>query len=195
MSILLNRKTASHVLRFFYLCFKQGVIDSYEFGNDIDAKDFYEQKKADWTFGILGEPDDFDWEAFRYKAYWWARRKGMKTMAENYLFRIRTKNYIWCVLPYCMRFYLMGIKEWLNYPNPAGIELFKITANVHWDPNEPVRQITKTDIFSYLHEFEFEYKRFDDYDKSFTSASMSSFVQALFDLTRAYVVKDEEEDI
>lgn len=89
----------------------------------------------------------------------------------------------------------MGIKEWLNYPSPAGIELFKISSNVHWDPNEPVRAITKTDIFSYLHEFEFEYKRWVGDDKPFTSSSMTSFIMALFDLSRKYVVKDEEEDI
>lgn len=195
MSLLLNRTSAPQTVRFFYLCFKQGVLDSYALGSDIDAREFYEQKKEDWTFGILGEPDDFDWQAFRYKAYWWARRNGLKSLAENYLFRIRTQNYLWCILPYAMRFYLMGIKEWLNYPNPVGMELFKRTKNIHWDPNEPTRIITKPDIFSYLHEFEFDYKRFNSDGSSFSLASMSSFIHALYDLTRAYVVRNEEEDI
>lgn len=194
MSLLLNRKSASHVVRFFQLCFKQGVIDAYELGDDLVAKEFYEQKREDWSFGILGEPDDFDWQAFRYKAYWWARKGHMKTLAENYLFRIRTTNYVWCVLPYCMRFYLMGISEWLAYPNPSGIELFKSTPNVHWNPNEQIRNISKADIFSYLHDFEYEYRRFAGDSKRFTANSMSSFVRALFDLTRKYVVRDEDEE-
>lgn len=195
MSILLNRTSAPQVLRFFGVCFKQGVIDAFEFGSDVDTREFYEQKKDDWTFGILGEPDDFDWEAFRYKTYWWARKNHMKALAENYIFKIRHINYLWCFLPYCMRFYLLGIKEWLDYPNPAGLELFKITPNVHWNPNEPVRQITRTDIFSYLHEYEFEYKRYAGDEKLFMANSMASFTQALFELSRKYKVKKDEEDI
>lgn len=194
MSLMLNRTTAPMVLRFFTLCFKQGVIDAYDFGNDLDAKEFYEQKSSEWSFGILGQPDDVDWKAFCYHMYWVARRNGMRTLAESYFFRIRGRNYLWCVLPFCMRFYLMGVKEWLDYPNPAAIEVFKSEQRVHWNKNEPIRNITKPDVFSYLHNFEFEYNRLPDEEKQVSSESMSSFVKALFDLSRKFVIKEDTDD-
>lgn len=195
MSLLLNRTTAPHVLRFFDLCFKQGVIDACAYGNDLDTKEFLEAKEADWSFGTLEQPDDYDWQAFRYWAYWLARRNGMKTLAENYFFRIRSHNYVWCVLPYAMRFYLMGIREWLRYPNPVGIEMFKSQNRIHWDPNEKTKAITKPDIISYLHEFEFQYRRLDIELQPVSETAMSSFIQALFDLSRKYVTGKTEEDI
>jgi len=195
MSLLLNRTTAPQLIRFFDHCFKQGVLDACERGNDIDVKEFLEDKKESWDFGTILEPSDYDWHAFRYWVYWLARKRGMKSLAENYFFRIRVKNYIWCALPYCMRFYLMGIEEWLRYPNPVGIELFKATPRIHWDPNEEVKTITKPDIISYLHEFEFQFKKVPIEQKIISDAAMTGFVQALFDLTRQYVTGSKDEDI
>lgn len=189
---LLNRTTAPQALRFFDACFKQGVIDACELGNDIEAREFLTAKEEDWAFGVLGQPDDYDWKAFRYWAYWLARKTGLSSLSE-YLFKIRGRNYIWCILPYCMRFYLMGVKEWLGYPNPVGIELFKQSHKKHWNPSEG-GAITKTDIFSYLHDFEFQYRRLPDENKPVSNDSMSSFVKALFDLCRKYVASFKEDD-
>ena len=193
---LLTRSTAKTAIRFMYLCFQRGVLDAFEFGNDTDAREFYEQKFADWTFGTLVHPEFSDWRAFRSQLYWWAREYRMKTLAEVYLFRIRNKNYTWCILPYCMRFYLMGVKEWLDYPNPGGIELFKQTGKDHWNPNAPLKAMTRMDIISYLHTFEFDFRYAEDIDLGVSEASMSSFISAVYDLSRKYVTgREQEEDI
>lgn len=195
MSFILNRTTAPHTVRFFWVCFRQGVLDACEYGNDIEAKEFCEEHKQDWTFGTLTKPD-LDWQMYRHQLYWWARQAGQKSLAEGYLFRIRTKNYSWAVLPYCMRFYLMGISEWLKYPNPGAIEVFKSKPMVHWDPSEPATKVTKMDIISYLHDFEYEYLHAADECKAISEASMSSFISALYDLSRKYVTGSaEEEDV
>lgn len=180
-------------LRFFDLCFKQGVIDACDHGDDIDAKAFLLERKEDWSFGLLPIEGPIEWPTFCHELYWVARKHGMKTMAESYLFRIRTKNYIWCLLPYCMRFYLMGVEEWLRYPSPVGIEVFKREKKTHWDPSSPIKKITKPDLFSYLHGFEFEYRKLDPEIAPVSETSMSNFIKALYDLTRPYL-KDERED-
>lgn len=196
MNSLLTRTTAPMAIRFMALCFKRGVIEGSELGNDIDAKEFYDEKSMDWSFGTLLHPEYTDWKAFRSQMYWWAREYRMKTLAESYLFRIRNKNYTWCILPYCMRFYLLGVKEWLDYPNPGRIELFKQSGNVHWDPNAPIKSITRMDIISYLHTFEFDFRRLEQGVLEISEASMSSFIHALYDLSRKYVTgTTEEEDI
>lgn len=190
---LLTRSTAPKVVRFMYLCFQRGVLDACEFGNDLDALEFYKSRSKDWRFGTLAYPDENDWKAFRSQLYWWAREHNMKTLAENYLFRIRNKNYAWCILPYCMRFYLMGVKEWLDYPNPGRIPMFKQAGKDHWNPNAPVKTMTRMDIISYLHTFEFEFRRLEEGTVDVSAASMSSFICALYDLSRKYVTGSTKE--
>jgi hypothetical protein len=120
----------------------------------------------------------------------------MKNLAENYFFRIRNKNYTWCILPYCMRFYLMGISEWLEYPYPGRKELFKKGSKGHWNPNSAVKTFTRMDIISYLHTFEFEYRKSPEEAHEVSEAAMSSFIQAIYDLSRKYVTGiEKEEDI
>lgn len=194
MSDLLTRETAPQAIRFMYLCFQRGVLDAHAFGSDLDAEEFYKDRMADWGFGTLAHPGEFDWKAFRSQLYWWAREHRMKTLPEKYIFRIRNKNYTWCLLPYCMRFYLMGIREWLDYPNPGRIEFFKQSGKDHWNPNAPIKSMTRTDIISYLHTFEFEFRRADTGVLGVSEASMSSFISALYDLSRKYVTGKTEED-
>jgi len=193
-STLLTRTTAPKVILFFDLCFKRGVIDACEEGDDLGVKEFYEKRLADWRLGPIGSDDDYDWHMYRYWLYWIAREHRLKSLAESYLFRLNRKNYVWCLLPYCMRFYLMGISEWLKYPNPAPIEIFKGRPRVHWDPNSPNQAITRIDIMSYLHNFEYEYMKLPEEVKQVGDMPMSSFVKALFDLSRKYVTGREEED-
>ena len=195
-SLILTRSTAKPAIRFLYLCFQRGVLDAFEFGNDTDAREFYEQKRSDWTFGTLMHSEFSDWKAFRSQLYWWARECHLKTLAETYLFRIRNKNYTWCILPYCMRFYLMGVKEWLDYPNPGGIALFKQSGKDHWNPNEKIKTMTRMDIISYLHTFEYEFRYSGGIDLGVSEASMSSFISVVYDLSRKYVTgREQEEDI
>lgn len=185
MSYTLNRKIAPHILRFFDTCFKQGVIDACELGDDMEAKDFLSQRRGDWQFGVLDKPGEVDWQMFRFTLYWWARKAGLKSLAENYIFKIRKKDAVWCFLPYCMRFYLLGIEEWLKYPNQTGIEVFKGTPKVHWDPNADVKKFTKGDYISYLHDFAYEY-RSSEVEKAVPQNVMESFCQAMYDLTRGF---------
>ena len=85
----------------------------------------------------------------------------MTTFAENYIYKIVKKNYLWCLLPFCMRFYLMGIEEWIQYPNAAALERFKHEGRIHWAPqaNSSLRKMTKSDIHSYMLQFAYEYRR------------------------------------
>lgn len=196
MSSLLTRSTAPQALRFMYLCFRKGVLDTYERGSQLDTLEYYNEKWSDWSFGTLEHPEDTDWKAFRAQMYWWARNNHQKGLAETYIFRIRNKNYTWSLLPYCMRFYLMGVKEWLDYPNPSPIEVFKNTGAGHWNPNLPIKAMTRMDLISYLHTFEYDFRRLEEGALGVSESAMSSFILALYDLSRKYVVRStEEEDI
>ena len=184
----LNRTSAKQIVRFFDLCFKQGVIDAYNFADDYGSKEFLDKHTESWDFGVLGEPDDFDWEMWRFTLYRWARHNHMMMFSENYIFSIVRKNYLWYLLPFCMRFYLLGISEWLEYPNPVGIALFKQNGRVHWSPqkNSSLQRITVNDFISYMQQFVYEYRRTPDETKTMNPGTMDGYCQAIHDLTRRY---------
>lgn len=184
MRFTLNRNIAPHVLRFYDTCFKQGVIDACELGDDIEAKDFLKRRKEDWCFGVLGKSGEYDWEMFRFDLYWWARRARMKSLCENYIFKIRKKDAVWCLLPYCMRFYLLGIEEWLSYPNPIGLEVFKRNYRAHWHSDDGLLEFKKGDYISYMHEFAYQYRSLPEESRPISETSMDAFCQAIYSLTR-----------
>ena len=183
---ILNRTSAPQILRFFDICFKEGVIDAYEFGDDFGAKEFYNRKMSDWTFGFLGKEEDLDWKVFRNGLYWFARMRKMSTFADSYIFRLRQVRSEWCLLPYCMRFYLMGVKEWVEYPNPVNIEIFKGQPKRHWNPNVGMKVFMRGDYFSYMHEFAHEYRQIPLENKPVSDAMMDGFCQCVFDLSSNY---------
>lgn len=186
----LNRSSAPIIIRFFDICFKQGVIDARVFDDDASAKEFLDSHKESWDFGVLGL-DDFDgWQEWRFVLYRWGRQHHMTKFSENYIYRIAKKNYLWYFLPFCMRFYLMGIEEWLKYPNPSGIELFKKESKVHWMPIQPsLRKMTTNDFISYMQEFVYDFRRSPlskGEDRIMVASAFDAFQQAIHDLTRGF---------
>lgn len=183
----LNRSSAQQIIRFFDVCFKHGVVDAYELRDDYEVKAFYEQHRAAWDFGILGEPDDYDWEMWRFALYRWARYSHLTTFAERYIYKISKKNYLWYFLPFCMLFYLMGIQEWLDNPNPQKLELFKRESRVHWKAvPKSVRKITTNDMIAYMVDWAYEYRRVPENERQMSTDTFESFCRAMHDLTRQY---------
>ncbi len=189
MKTPLNRENGHRIVTFFDTCFKQGVIDAYEFGDDYGVKEFIAQHKRDFVFGILGSSDDFDWQVFRFALYRWARASRLKALAEGYIYEIRKKDNLWCLLPFCLRFYIMGMEEWLRYPSPVGIEIFKKEMKVHWDPNEKVRKMSTFDFISYMHEFAYDYCKLPEEKQPVKPIVVDGYCRAIYDLTRKYAQK------
>lgn len=188
----LNRANAPLIVRLFDVCFKRGVIDACELGDDYRAREFVRKHKESWTFGVVTDDVDYDWQMFRFTLYWWSRRSrvsGLTSLAENYILFVRKKNHLWPLLPFCMRFYLLGIEEWLAYPNPVQVQLFKSQKKLHWDPNGPNKTFTLPDYVSYLHEFTFDYTKLPEELQPINQSSLESFCEAIYTLTRKYVEK------
>lgn len=183
---LLNRKNAPSVIRLYDACFKQGVIDAYDLDDNLTAKEFLEQRLRDWHLCTLDKQEYSDWKSFVFTLYWWARRRHMTQFAENCIFKIRTKNYLWALLPYCLRFYLMGIQEWLDYPNPVNIEVFKTLPRVHWSPHAEVQKFVPGDYFSHMHDFAYEYRQLPEEQREIGAAALDEFCKGVYDLTRVY---------
>lgn len=178
-------------VRFFDICFKQGVLDAYKFADDFGARDFLERHKEAWDFGVLGEPDDYDWELWRFTLYRWCRANHLTSFARDYIYSVTRKNHHWYLLPFCMRFYLLGVEEWLEYPEPRRIEIFKKEPKVHWAPREKgLRKMMTDDFISYMQDFVYQFRRSplsQGEDRVMVLKTMDSFCQAIHTLTRKYV--------
>lgn len=188
----LNRTNAPKIVRLFDLCFKQGVYDACELADEFGAREFVESHKSSFSFGVLGDEGDVEWQTYRFVLYKIARRNGLTSLGENYILFIRSKNYMWALLPYCLQFYILGVEEWLRYPNRSAIELFKQKSRIHWDQNFPIKKFTLADYVSYMHDFAHAYRKMPVEEMPIGPGTLDSFCSALYDLTRKYVAEKND---
>ena len=198
----LNRTTAPQVIRLFDSCFKRGVLDACAQEDDYGVKEWLERHKTDGSYGLVYDDENFDWKRWRFTIERWCREDRLGSVGDTYLnapcLRGYTRNFLFAVLPMTMRFYLMGVEEWLEYPNPIGIELFKHTRKIHWKPvPKHLKLMTTNDFLSILQEFVYERQRMK-LDGDLNDRQYDSFSVAMYRFTRKYEIPyDEttEEDI
>lgn len=192
----LNRAFASGVIRLLDYCFKQGVIDACDLEDDYTAKEWLTARLEDGGYGLLSEIDTpFDWKRWRFVLYRWCRNARIGTLGEGYIDKIRKKQvYYFAVLPISMRFYLMGIEEWLEYPNPNGMTLFRSENRIHWKPMPSHLKVMRTDDFiSYIQEFIYE-RQSRHFQDDLSDARYDSFCSAIWNFTRKYPVYGDIRD-
>ena len=87
-----------------------------------------------------------------------------------------------------MRFYLMGIEEWLAYPNPVGIERFRRETMVHWkiEPGT-VRKFSRKSIIIEMQSMAYQYRRRPESDWEVSGGVMVEFGTAMVALTSKLV--------
>lgn len=183
----LNRTTAPQILRLCALCLKNGVLDAYEMGDDYAVEEFLRKHKEGWTYGVLGEPDDYDWKMWRFSLYKWCRRNALSQFADNYLYEVKRFNYLYCPILLSMRFYLMGIEEWLSYPNPVNIERFRKESAVHWAPmGAGSQKMTRKEIIAEMQNVAFQFRRRPEEAQEVSFGVIDEFCKAIYDLTSSY---------
>lgn len=190
----LNRTTAPQVIRLFDSCFKRGVLDAFSQDDDISVREWLERHKEAGDFGLVYDDENFDFRRWRFTIERWAREDRLGSVGDTYLnsMYVRKKNntFLYAILPMTMRFYLMGVEEWLSYPNPISIEVFRHTKKVHWKqvPNH-LRNITTSDFLSLLQEFIYERQKMH-LDDDLTDRQYDSFSVAMYQYTRKYEIPD-----
>jgi len=193
----LNRSTAPLVIRLFDYCFKQGVQDARDLENDFEAQEWVQTCLQNGTYGVLPEKDlPFDWRRWRFTLYRWCRIAHLPSLADVYLNRMeRYKNtFAFAILPIAMRFYLMGVQEWLEYPNPNNMAYFLQNSKIHWKPTlQHLKKMRISDFISYVQEF--AYERMDGKVEGDLSADKyDDFSRAIWRCTQKYdTIGDYEE--
>lgn len=186
----LNRATAPQVLRLFDLCFRQGVFDAYDQDDDYAVREFLEKHKENGGYGLVYDDDNFDWRRWRYTIARWCRENRLGSVGNVYLDSPELwkgyKTFLFAVIPISMRFYLMGVEEWLENPNPGRIPEFKMFKKTHFK-NVPshLKEMSTQDFISYIQEFVYERQRLH-IKNDLTDRQYDSFAQAMWTLTKKY---------
>lgn len=188
---ILNRTTARQALRLFDYCFKMGVLDARDVEDDYLVQEWYNTHRPEWSYGLLSAPDAvFTWQRWRHTLYRWCRNTGLRTLGETYIdmMRRRAQSCLFAIIPLTMRFYLMGVEEWLAYPNRANAEVFKMNLYVHWKPMRPasLKLIRTDDYIAYLQDWSYEFRDLPlNVQKNLCKDTFfDSFTQAIWQLTR-----------
>lgn len=179
------------MLQLFDCCFKQGVIDSCDTEDDYFVREWYEEKKESWQYGVLSDPDIvYDWRRWRYTLLRWCRLRALRKLGEQYLDPLqRGKTFQYGVIPMCMRFYLMGVEEWLEYPNPMKIEIFKQRTRTHWKPvPKNLEKIETDDFIHYCQEIAYKFDELPESKRKeiMAHSKLQGFVQSLWQFTRRF---------
>ena len=191
----LNRTTGPQVLRLFDLCFRQGVFDACELDDNVEAKAFLDEKFATGGYGLLLEPSKgYDSRRWQLALYRMCRFENLRSLIETYIDRVHVyKNtYLFALLPISMRFYLMGIQEWLDYPNPNAMELFRHSRKVHWKKtSQHLKAFSKQDYITLVQEFVYE-RQDKQYEGDLPATKYDGFANAVWRCNQRYPVLGEE---
>lgn len=160
MAELISRTMATQILSLFDYAFKKGVVDAYETGDEFFCLDFINKRESTLTYGYLNYPYDMQWKEWKFAVGRWCEMAhGCRNLFHRHISRMIGSGYASALLPLVQDFYIMGIKEWLEYSNPLPLEIFKTQVKVHWKPigDKTMRKMTKDEIVGLAQEF--AYKR------------------------------------
>lgn len=183
---LIDRSTVKLVLRLLEYSFRQGVLDACKYQDEFLCREFIRQRRENHDFGTLDIGEPLDWEEWRYILTKWSMRCHIHTVCEKYLDKIVSMNYNWVIFPVAMEFYILGIEEYLEYPNIRNLELFKNKPRVHWYcDGRPFKGINTESIVTMIQDICYTRKRKDAFAQGCPSAiSYDAFCRTIWTCTR-----------
>lgn len=185
----ITRKSAPEIIRLLDYCYKRGVVDASEVEDDIAVQDWYDTIHNSGRYGLVGFPDEeYDWRRWRFFLIRWCRENRMSNLGFSYIDTLRKVSGFWYVIiPMTMRFYTLGVKEWLEYPNELDIELFKAHTRLRWSDRVPaaMKKMKTDDFISLIQEFIYEFRQYPMLEmKNFPPKSLDNFEYAMWQMTR-----------
>jgi hypothetical protein len=134
---LINYYSAKGLMALFDSCYKMGVKDAIEVNDDIQASEFCEKMYGAEKFGRIIFDYTYDWREWKYRLCQMVCDLGKYRPQCIRFFETITayNNYLACVLPVAMDFYLMGIKDYYKHPFPEGWVRFEHTPYTLWNYN------------------------------------------------------------
>lgn len=186
----INHTSAKEIIRLLDFCYKKGVVDACGVEDDLAVKDWLDAMHKSGRYGLVDFPDEeCDWKRWRFFLLRWCRENRLSKLGFDYIDGIRkATGFEYVIIPMTMRFYLQGVKEWLEYPNEIGIALFKATTRQRWTPKVPstMKNMRTDDYISLIQEFIYEFRQYPmvEMEDDFPQSCLDNFEYAMWQMTR-----------
>ena len=190
MKSSITQSSAREIIRLLDFCYKQGVVDACEVDDNLAVKEWFDDTYKRGKYGLVPFPDDeCDWKRWRFFLLRWCRENRLSKIGFEYIDGIRKPaGFEYLIIPMTMRFYLQGVKEWLEYPNEIGIVLFKSKWRQRWTNKVPdtMKNMRTDDFISLIQEFIYELKQYpmEEMQEPFPKSNFDNFEYAMWSMTR-----------
>ena len=185
----ITRKSAPEIIRLLDLCYKQGVVDAAEMEDDLSVKDWLDETVESNRYGLVCVDDPkCDWKRWRFYLLRWCRDNRMSTLGFDYIDNIRKASGIgYIIIPVSFKFYLRGVRDWLQYPNEMNMALFKSKGRLRWGAEATsMSKILKNDDYIFIiQEYVYELRNKPTVEmRKITDRTIDGFEYAMWQTTR-----------
>lgn len=179
--VLIDIKTLNIIFNIFNTCYKAGVMDAEDIGDAEMYASFEREVSVPGVYGRINSFERYDINGWRIMLL----QMLFKNSDAHKKFLIRAeinKDFINCVFPISLEFYLMGIRDFNTYPTIHDFSLFDNTKFQRWT-RKGIVKVSRSDMFVYVQSFGFRRSQIDFNNKrpaSFPKKRYETFMQRLW---------------
>lgn len=156
---LIDNTLMNVILGIFNSCYKSGIMDAEDIGDAELYKSFEKEVSVPGVYGRINSFDRYDIHGWRIQMLQMLFRRG-KAYKDFLLRAVINKDFINCVFPISLEFYLMGIRDYNAYPAIHDFSLFDNNHLQKWTKNG-IERMSKDEIMVYLQSFGFKRSQID----------------------------------
>jgi len=177
------------IIKLLDFCYKKGVIDACSVEDDLEVRDWLDAMHKKGRYGLVDFPDEeCDWKRWRFFLLRWCRENRLPKLGFEYIDCVRkVSGFEYVIIPMTMRFYLQGVKEWLEYPNEMAMAIFKSKTRRRWTNKVPdtMKTMRTNDFISLIQEYIYELRQYPMEEMvDFPSSALDNFEYAMWQTTR-----------
>lgn len=137
----INYYSARALMRLFDACYKMGVEDAIEVGDEAQCMEFCAKMYAPMKFGRITKDFTYTWREWKFRLSQMLHEGTMYARKGLEFFNCVGSygNYLSCVFPIAMDFYMRGIKDYCKHPNPSKWVMFNSKGFMLWK-DKPIKR-------------------------------------------------------
>lgn len=121
---IINKSNLKWVLILFDHFYRMGVIDAMDKTDQWQARDFISRMRESGTYGTIDRDYSMGWKQWLALVRYECSLQNWRTTREILGCITSSRGYVATILPMTMAYYLKGIEDYWNNPNPVNKTLF-----------------------------------------------------------------------
>ena len=138
---LINNSNLRWVLILFDHFYKMGVIDAMEKTDQWQARDFVSRMRESGTYGTIDRDYSMGWKQWLALVRYECSLKKWNALRDLLACITSSRGYVATILPITMAYYLKGIEDYWDNPNPINKTLFLAKSFYQWGSKIKTRNI------------------------------------------------------